>query len=124
MGESSLLRWIGFWRSNCQFIDLGFSTLYFLPSTLYFLGLKAQKIGVTGFEPAASASRTQRSTRLSHTPVGNFAINALISSACQQLIVIAAVDATSQSLTDYQTDDEESQIAVLILQYNHSTFPT
>ncbi len=57
-------------------------------------------IGVTGFEPAASASRTQRSTRLSHTPVGNFAINALISSACQQLIVIAAVDANSQSVTD------------------------
>ncbi len=26
------------------------------------------RIGVTGFEPAASASRTQRSTRLSHTP--------------------------------------------------------
>jgi hypothetical protein len=31
--------------------------LYFLFSTLYFLGLKAQKIGVTGFEPAASTSR-------------------------------------------------------------------
>ena len=26
-------------------------------------------IGVTGFEPATSASRTQRSTKLSHTPI-------------------------------------------------------
>ena len=26
-------------------------------------------VGVTGFEPAASASRTQRSTKLSHTPI-------------------------------------------------------
>ena len=29
-------------------------------------------IGVTGFEPATSASRTQRSTKLSHTPLLNF----------------------------------------------------
>ena len=27
-------------------------------------------VGTTGFEPAASASRTQRSTRLSHVPTG------------------------------------------------------
>jgi hypothetical protein len=36
-------------------------------------GIKLRKtfillIGVTGFEPATSASRRQRSTRLSHTP--------------------------------------------------------
>ena len=30
----------------------------------YFIG-----IGTTGFEPATSASRTQRSTRLSHVPI-------------------------------------------------------
>ena len=29
-------------------------------------------VGVTGFEPAASWSRTKRSTKLSHTPVFNF----------------------------------------------------
>ena len=28
--------------------------LYFLVSTLYFFGLKAKKIGATGFEPATS----------------------------------------------------------------------
>ena len=26
-------------------------------------------VGLTGFEPAASASRTQRSTKLSHNPI-------------------------------------------------------
>ena len=28
-----------------------------------------QKVGATGFEPATSASRTQRSTKLSHAPM-------------------------------------------------------
>ena len=32
------------------------------------LSMEIKKIGVTGFEPATSASRTQRSTKLSHTP--------------------------------------------------------
>ena len=31
-------------------------------------GLLLKEVGVTGFEPATFASRTQRSTRLSHTP--------------------------------------------------------
>ena len=30
---------------------------------------KLKKIGATGFEPATSASRTQRSTKLSHAPL-------------------------------------------------------
>ena len=33
---------------------------------------EASLVGVTGFEPAASWSRTKRSTKLSHTPVFNF----------------------------------------------------
>ena len=32
-------------------------------------------IGVTGFEPTASASRTQRSTKLSHTPKNKFILH-------------------------------------------------
>ena len=37
-------------------------------SLFYSLILAGAKIGATGFEPATSASRTQRSTRLSHAP--------------------------------------------------------
>ncbi len=46
MGESSLPHWIGVSRANCHYSDLRFSTFCFLPSTLNFLGPKAQKIGV------------------------------------------------------------------------------
>ena len=50
--------------------------LYLLYSRLTFLILKkvlsptkkGPYIGVTGFEPTASSSRTKRSTKLSHTP--------------------------------------------------------
>ena len=50
--------------------------LYLLYSRLTFLLLKnvlsptkkGPYIGVTGFEPTASSSRTKRSTKLSHTP--------------------------------------------------------
>ena len=34
--------------------------------------LRSLLVGVTGFEPAASWSRTKRSTKLSHTPIFNF----------------------------------------------------
>jgi hypothetical protein len=33
---AKLQLWLVFWPSNCQYISLGFSILYFLPSTLYF----------------------------------------------------------------------------------------
>lgn len=38
----------------------------FYKHLLIFTGRKM--VGVKGFEPSASASRTQRSTKLSHTP--------------------------------------------------------
>jgi hypothetical protein len=36
---------------------------------MQMIDLKVILVGVRGFEPPASASRTQRSTRLSHTPM-------------------------------------------------------
>ena len=39
------------------------------PSTRSSKGLISRKVGVTGFEPAASSSRTKRSAKLSYTPV-------------------------------------------------------
>ena len=36
-------------------------------------------VGMTGFEPAASASRTQRSTKLSHIPIAAFAATDMLS---------------------------------------------
>ena len=39
------------------------------------LPLNPCTIGVTGFEPAASASRTQRSAKLSHTPFYHKPVN-------------------------------------------------
>ena len=33
-----------------------------------YQNMRYNSVGVTGFEPAASSSRTKRSTKLSHTP--------------------------------------------------------
>ena len=33
--------------------------------------LRHHTVGLTGFEPAASSSRTKRATKLRHSPIGN-----------------------------------------------------
>ncbi len=52
-------------------------------------------VGVRGFEPPASASRTQRSTRLSHTPTGG-QISHLINYAAQWFLSTAKVHSCSR----------------------------
>ena len=72
-----VLKWnIAFERKQIEFLkykDLSYFRYHFsnkkTPKPLISQGFRrpCQVVEVTGFEPAASASRTQRSTKLSHT---------------------------------------------------------
>ena len=46
--------------------------------------LRAKMVGVTGFEPAASWSRTKRTTKLCHTPMVIFSLFSVSGQTCGQ----------------------------------------
>ena len=51
-----------FYHFDCQ-------NAYLVAKTVEIHGLLGKMVGLTGFEPATSRSRTERSTKLSHNPL-------------------------------------------------------
>jgi hypothetical protein len=64
------------------------------------LDIKKEKmVGVAGLEPAAFASRTQHSTKLSHTPIGLYYITIDVNCKYALLPLFIKVDAKACELT-------------------------
>ena len=64
---SSFHLWSNMWSSKIHSKTKSLVNIKF--TRLFELALPTRLVGVTGFEPAASWSRTKRSTELSHTPL-------------------------------------------------------